>query len=210
MSSYDPKFTFTQPNYPKFNANPASLYPGGVLPTGLTWINSDVVPAPDFKAADGIKTLGVDNGTSGLIATFTIKAAGSALTDGGPTEVSVVGGSGSGATANITISSGEVTVATINKKGTGYKKGEDVTLTGLAGVTLTTATMDPIAGATATDVAITGGSGQFATADVTVSGGEVTAAAINQDGSGFVQDELVGLEGGGYAGVVLKITALNG
>ena len=50
---------------------------------------------------------------------------------------------------------------------------------------------------TATNLAVTGGSGSNLTVDITASGGDITCAVINQPGSGYCMSDLVTVTGGG-------------
>jgi hypothetical protein len=80
---------------------------------------------------------------SGGILTATITNAGSGYTNGTYTNKALTGGSGSGATANITVAGGVVTSVVINGHGTNYAVGNTLsaTITGGAGFVLTVATL---------------------------------------------------------------------
>lgn len=71
--------------------------------------------------------------TDGNITASSIAAGGSGYTDGAYTNVPAVGGSGEGATYDITVSGGVITVATINNPGAGYEVGNDLTFPSLPG-----------------------------------------------------------------------------
>jgi hypothetical protein len=80
-----------------------------------------------------------DNG----IATLGTPAGGSGYTNGTYSNVSLQGGSGSGATANITVGSGAVTGVTPVNAGKNYKAGDTLTadITGGSGFSVTAATV---------------------------------------------------------------------
>ncbi len=67
-------------------------------------------------------------GDSGAIATGTITSTGTGYNDGTFTNIALTGGTGSGATAHLTISAGLVTTATINFKGINYTVGDVLTI----------------------------------------------------------------------------------
>jgi len=80
---------------------------------------------------------------SGGILTATITNAGSGYTNGTYNNTVLTGGSGTGATANITVAGGVVTSVLINGHGTNYVVGDTLsaTITGGAGFVLTVATL---------------------------------------------------------------------
>jgi hypothetical protein len=80
---------------------------------------------------------------SGGILTATITNTGSGYTDGTYNNTVLTGGSGSGATANITVAGGVVTVVLINGHGTDYVVGDTLSaaITGGAGFVLTVASL---------------------------------------------------------------------
>lgn len=61
---------------------------------------------------------------TGAIATFGTRVNGSGYTSGTYTNVALSGGSGYGATANITVTAGAVTAATLNRPGQWYQVGD--------------------------------------------------------------------------------------
>jgi hypothetical protein len=123
MTSYSPEFQ-TLVSYPKFNADPISLYPRGEIPAGLEIVDSDTVNAPPFVVA-------------GALTGLAITTAGSGLPDGDLVDVALSGGTGQFATADITIASGAVTVAAVNFGGRNYTGGDELTVSALPGVVLT-------------------------------------------------------------------------
>jgi len=82
------------------------------------------------------------NATGGIL-TATITNAGSAYTNGTYTNQALTGGSGTGATANITVAGGVVTSVVINGHGTGYAVGNTLSasIPGGSGFILTVATL---------------------------------------------------------------------
>lgn len=80
---------------------------------------------------------------SGGVLTATITNAGSGYTNGTYNNTVLTGGSGTGATANITVAGGVVTSVLINGHGTNYVVGDTLsaTITGGAGFVLTVATL---------------------------------------------------------------------
>lgn len=82
----------------------------------------------------------------GVIATYTISNAGSGYIPGTYSGLSVTGGSGSGATVNITVSAGGVVTAIVNpntnsSSGSGYLQGETISVSGIPGGSGFTATV---------------------------------------------------------------------
>jgi len=127
-------------------------------------------------------------------------------TDGSLTDIAVTGGSGTGMTLDLTVSSNAVTEAIIKTTGSDYKKNDVITVDKnlLPGSSLGNGTTkDNYANITqeATDaadqtttgtsvVSVTGG-GSSMTVDITISSGAATALTINATGSGYaVGDEL--------------------
>lgn len=67
-------------------------------------------------------------GNTGAIATGSITTSGTSYNNGAYTAVPLVGGTGTGATANLTIAGGVITVATINATGINYSAGDFLTI----------------------------------------------------------------------------------
>ena len=127
-------------------------------------------------------------------------------TDGSLTDIAVTGGSGTGMTLDLTVSSNAVTEAIIKTTGSDYKKNDVITVDKnlLPGASLGNGTTkDNYANITqeATDAAdqtTTGksvvsvtGSGSGMTVDITIASGAASVLTINATGSGYsVGDEL--------------------
>ena len=127
MPSYSPEY-HSLTKKPAFNGDPKSLFANGTLPSPYKIVDNAAVDAPVVY---------------GPIASFTIDDGGTGLSGVTATGIEVVGGSGSGAQADVTVAGGVVTVATVNASnaGLGYQAGDQVTLAGAgyAGVQLTVA-----------------------------------------------------------------------
>jgi hypothetical protein len=140
-------------------------------------LNLLVDPPVDLKVA-GLTALTLANGSSGVVQSIAVTAAGSGYTTV-PT-VGFTGGGGSGATA----------VAVLRPTSVGGT-------TGLAGGTGYT---------TAPTVTIAGGGGTGATATATVVSGAVTAVAITAGGSGYTSVPTAVFSGGGGSGASVNLT----
>jgi hypothetical protein len=180
-------------------------------------------------AGGSIATLGKVTGGTGYTATTPPVTTynGVALTNTAPTS-----GLGSGATANITVTSGIVATFGAITPGTGYANGSNVAvpLTGGTG-TGATANITVANGGVLTQGAITGGSGYTAgtyngvaltttgagvgaTANITVAGGAVTTVTIVNEGSGYAVGDLlsaaaanIGGTGTGFSTPVATVTS---
>ena len=108
---------WTPPTMDVMGTNVVVTHPGfdGVT-NFIGWFDITILSAPVWHA-----------GNFNLItplATVTITNGGTGYTNGSYTNVPLTGGTGSGALANITVSGGIVTVATITKGGVGYHVGD--------------------------------------------------------------------------------------
>lgn len=89
------------------------------------------------------KPMPVNPATVNGVATTNTLVGGSGYTAG---SVLLQGGSGSGATATITVTTGAVTAVTIVNAGNGYKVGDVLSISGGTGGTVTVATLSNVAG----------------------------------------------------------------
>lgn len=136
----------------------------------------------------------------GPIQTSTLTAGGSGYKDGVYSGQALVGGEGSGATATITVVSGVVTSYTLDTPGDKYRVN-DVLSADLS----SSSTPGPIsssgfslskqaygiADGTYTGVALNGGSGSGATANITIQYGSVVSYALNAPGTAYAEGDLV-------------------
>ena len=144
--------------------------------------------------------------------TLGIIQAGTGLANGTFTaQATATTGSGTNMTVDVTVENGQVTVASINTAGSNYNLNDPITLTaaGFADdVRITTAGSGLVDGPY-TGVATTAvtGTGSGMTVDITISGGAVTAAAINSAGSGYRNGDTVSIDG--HAGTLLTFSKLE-
>lgn len=175
---------------------------------------------------NGINTIGTISAGSGYtgdgIATLGTIVGGNSYTNGTYSGVAVTSltGSGAGATANVTVAGGSVTVVTIVNKGFGYAAADSLSVaasliggTG-TGFSVPVATVGP---ATFTGVPLIGGTGTLATADIVVNGGVVTSVTMVDRGIGYGAGNLmsanasdIGGTGSGFSFPVTAIYASSG
>ncbi|WP_353428207.1 flagellar hook-basal body complex protein [Polynucleobacter sp. MWH-UH19D] len=195
-------------------------------------------PAPTSETISNATLTYVSGGSELLdteIATLGGITGGSNYTTGVYNGVALSGGSGTGATANVTVNNaGVVTGVTIVNPGVGYKAGDYLTavpnviggtgagfsvpiatlMTNRIGTTGTVTGGAGYANGVYNNVPLTGGSGAGATATVTVAGGVVTTVAIANPGSGYkVGDSLsaavANIGGGAGAGFSVPVSTLR-
>lgn len=151
-----------------------------------------------FYISLSLVTFAMLTGTAGAIYQGALVKGGAGYTNGTYTNVPLAGGKGTGATANLTVSGGIITVATINAPGTGYANNDTLTITSttpgtpgsVQGGAIVTAGSAYTNG-TYTSVPLTGGTGTGAQATVVIAGGVVTTVTITAVGSGYkVNDTL--------------------
>ena len=175
---------------------------------------------------DGLQVLSIDNnGVGAGIINFVISSplnslgtitGGSQYTNGTYTNVPLTGGSGEGATANITVSSNAVSAVTIVNDGNGYLVNDSLsaapasigngvstygTITGGSLYTNGTYLSVPMINATSTPA----GTGSGATANITVSGGAVTGITAQDRGVGYKDTDILTANPafiGGVSGII--------
>jgi flagellar hook-basal body protein len=159
--------------------------------------------------------------------------AGSGYTDGTYNGKALSGGSGTGATANITILGGKVTAVTLVNKGVGYAASDLLGVTpnnvggtgtgfsipvstietnriGIMASTLTAAGTGTRADGTYTGVALSGGSGSGAVATVTFAG-STTTVTITNPGTGYKVGDVLTIAAttGGITGATVAVSSLR-
>ena len=108
------------------------------------------------------------------------------------TNVTLSGGSGSGAKATVRIDNGSIYSITITSAGVGYKIGDNLTLdnatiggTDNASLLVATVSPDNLTSGTYTNVTLTGDSGSGAKATVVVANDNISSITITSVGTGF-------------------------
>jgi hypothetical protein len=169
-----------------------------------------------------ILTIDTDDIGGSQLDTLTVTNGGSGYTNGTYLGVSLISssGSGSGGTANIIVSGGAVTSATVSNRGGLYAltdsltvEGDDITIAEAATLTITSAGTG-YANGSYTDVPLQGGTGTGATADIVISGNVITNATINNGGGNYLAGDTVSIQpsdvGGTGAGVLSALTISSG
>lgn len=124
--------------------------------------------------------------TFGTVASLSIAAAGSGGANATYNNVPLIGGSGTGLTANITVSGGAATAIAVNNAGT-----SDYSLTGVGYLSIGSAGSGGTPG-TYTNVPIAGGSGFGLTATIVIGGGgAVSSVTVNNNGYGYTFADFV-------------------
>lgn len=164
----------------------------------------------NYSLSDVLSVTGTDI-TQAAIDTVSISSAGTGYANGVYPNVALsTNGSGTNATADITISGNVVTNAVINTAGSGYVVGDTLTFeassvggTGAGIISSVTVTNggSGFTDAITTNVSVTGGSGANAEATVEVNNGSVSSVIITDGGSGYSANETLGLDG--YPGVTV-------
>ena len=183
---------------------------------------------------DGLQVLSIDNNGFGAgiidflisspLDTVSILNGGSGYTNGTYTNVPLTGGSGTGATANITVSSNAVSAVTIVNDGNGYLPTDTLsassaligngvntygTITGGTLYTNGTYLNVPMLNATSTPA----GTGSGATANITVSGGAVTGIVAQDRGVGYKATDILTADPvyiGGVTGIIATYGQITG
>lgn len=145
--------SLSESNYSMFTGVPGSILTGSILSPGTGSYNNGTYTAQNFTGGSGTGAIGnftvagnvvtavtvTSAGTSyqigdvlsvtlpgTSISTGIIAAPGTGYTNGSYPGQTITGGSGTGATADITVAAGAVTVFTINNPGIGYSAGDSV------------------------------------------------------------------------------------
>lgn len=186
---------------------------------GNNYAVANTLSASASFIGSGIQTLGTVTGggayTSNGILTLKNRTAGTGYTSGTYTDVSLTGGTGSGAKATIVVSGGGVSSVTMTSTGSGYTVDDELSAssgdiggTG-SGFKIFVAT---IGAATFTNVSLTGGSGTGAKATIVVSGGKVTTVTLTDRGRGYIVGNIMSANstdiGGTGSGFVVPVSAV--
>lgn len=159
-------------------------------------------------------------GTPGAILTGSIIDAGTLYVDGTYNGVSLTGGTGTGAIANIIISGGTVTSVAIADAGNNYLTGDvlgiDAANIGITGVIATGTIANAGSGyvnGTYAGINLNGGTGTGAMANITVAGGVITVVALTQGGTGYLVGDALSVSaadiGGTGSGFLYTVTILT-
>ena len=193
----------------------------GTNGTGNITVSGGAVTAVAVQTGGGgyttsdVLTFAGDDLTVAVINTLSIAGAGSGYANGSYTNVSLVGGTGAGATADIVVSGNAVTGATINGAGTNYLVGDTLTFAnndvggtgaGLIDTLTISAQGTGFTNGNYTGIALSGGTGSNATADIDVQGGYIASAVINNKGTGYSATDVLSVAG--YAGASLTVATL--
>jgi hypothetical protein len=151
---------------------------------GQGYTIADTLSAAASTIGNGINTLNAPSG-------------GTNYGDGTYTNVSLTGGTGSGAKATIVVSLGTVTSVTLTDRGINYTAADSLSaaVTDLGGFTNGVDTIGAITGGsnytngTFTNVSLTGGTGTGAKATIVVSGNSVTSVTITTKGNGYTASD---------------------
>lgn len=186
------------------------------------WVTSDGSPTAAYYQSGGLLNVVTDNdpspglagvfpsgGTTGYVSTLSIQNQGSGYTVTPSVALTGGGGVGATATAEITLTGGNVTSINVDQSGSGYTSEPTVTILGdgqgataEATIALTGGGVDSV---TVTNggsgynplnlpnITFTGGGGSDATATATVVDGVVTEITINNPGSGYSSAPAVGI-----------------
>ena len=179
-------------------------------------------------------TAPTSGGLSGPLTTLGTLTGGSGYVNGSYPNVALTGGSGFGATATVTVTANSVSSISITNPGSHYAVGDTLsaatanlggsgsgfsvpvsavstTGTGMIGLLGTITGGSGGTAGTYAGVALTGGSGSGATANITVSGGAVTAVVVLNPGTGYaVADTLSAASGsiGGAGGFSVPVSSV--
>ena len=197
-----------------------SIGPNYVVGDQLTFAASSVGGSGSgfigLVTALSLNTIGVN----GIIQTLQNTIGGSGYVNGYYQGVPLIGGTGSGATGNFTVLGSAVSAVTIDTPGTGYLSGDilsvDAVNLGQTGAILSFANL--VAGSgyvsgTYSDVALIGGSGTSATANIVVTSGAVTSLIIVSEGQLYLVNDILTVNnsslGGSGSGFSIKVTSVG-
>ena len=142
--------------------------------------------------------------TGGPVVAGTI-VGGSGYSNGTHIGVALTGGTGSGATAEITVAGGAVTAVFITVAGDSYRTGDVLSATaaslggGVTGGSITAAGSG-YADATYTNVPLVGGTGSGAQATIVVAGGVVTTVTVTAAGSSYTVGDVLSADAASLGG----------
>ena len=192
--------------------------------TGNVTVSGGAVTAVAIQSGGGgyttsdVLSFDGDALTTAVIGSLSIASAGSGYANSTYNGVSLIGGNGSGATADLTFTGNALTGVAItspNGGGTNYLVGDTLTFlagdvggTGAGLIENLTITQQ---GTGFTDgvysgVALTGGNGSNGTVDIDVTGGYIASATINNKGTGYQVGDTLGVTG--YGGATLTVASL--
>jgi len=163
-----------------------------------------------------VLTVDGDDITIATVGSISITSGSSGYANGTYLDVNLNGGSGSGLTADITVSGNAVTNVVVNNAGSNYLVGDtlsvlstDVGGTGagvIAGIDINNGGTGFTDGSY-TGVAVNGGSGTGATVTLDVIGGVVSTVTISNGGTGYNVGDSISFAG--YSGVTASVVSLG-
>jgi hypothetical protein len=161
-----------------------------------------------YSSGDSL-TATLAGSTNGIATTSTL-AGGSNYTNGVYTDVALTGGTGTGAKASILVSGAAVTAVTITDPGSGYAVSDSISASAATlGTGINTLTTGSLVGGTNyatgtySNVALTGGTGSGARANITVgAGGDVTAVTMTSRGVGYTVADSMSADASSLGGSV--------
>lgn len=158
-------------------------------------------------------TYAMFTGATGSILTGTITSGGTnSITNGVYNTTSLTGGTGTGAVANLTVATNNVTIVNMTSPGMGYIIGDELSAN-LPGTGIGTFTINAGSGYTNgmySDVPLTGGSGSNGTANITVNSNVVTSVDIQDGGAGYVNGDVITAALPGGSGFNITLTSVVG
>jgi len=188
---------------------------------GSNYAVANSLSASAANIGNGINTLGTITGGGAYsfngVVNFSIASGGTGYGPGNYTDVPLTGGTGSGATANITVAAGgNVSVCTIVNSGVNYTNADILSANnadlGGAGSGFQLV-VNNVGASTFTNVPLTGGSGTGAVATIVVgTSGSVTSVTLTSRGRGYIASNIMSANsssiGGTGAGFVVPVASL--